>query len=340
MPVGKIHAMKLLSLITVLLFLYPSISWATPREIILFPDSAQIVEVAKLKPESDGRDLMKVVFILPGQADHDSLVTRLNEGSQAKISDQTLRQIINEDIEKISKIRKALDKCKDERKHLQSTIRSLDTQIQFWQLQTKAKVKTITDAHNMASAIGKSIKKAYQDKLIQESELDKLDKRIKSLQDDLDRAAGTKETAWEVTLFLSGSRGSEETINYTYSLAGCGWLPLYRLEAKPQDKQITFSWEAEIWQSSGQDWNNVSISLATLKPPASIAPADMLPWIIKPRPVARYKTSKKALKAEAVSDQVEGAVPNEAPSPEHLFSVANRQEKRSHRNETEGQTSA
>jgi hypothetical protein len=88
-----------------------------------------------------------------------------------------------------------LEQRKNERKKLRALIRSLDAQIQFWQLQTKAKVKTIADAHNMAAAIGKNIKKAYQDKLSQESELEMLDKQITNLQDDLDRAAGKKETA-------------------------------------------------------------------------------------------------------------------------------------------------
>ena len=312
----KISTEKWISVITVLMLFGPSISWAAPREVTFFPDSAYIVEVTKIKLSPAGKDLRKAVFILPGQADPASLSTRLNKGSHTKIEDQTVRQVINQDNEKIANLKKTLEKLKDEKKQIQSTIRSLDAQIQFWQLQTKAKVKTLPDAHNMAASIGKNIKKEYHDKLSQESLLDKLDKRITTLQDDLDRAAGTKETAWEITLLLSGSRGSEESIIYSYSLAGCGWLPLYRLEAKPQNKQITFSWEAEIWQSSGQDWKNVSISLATMKPPASIAPADMLPWNIKSRPVHRHKTSKKVLKAEVVPDHLEEALSPEASSPE------------------------
>jgi uncharacterized protein (TIGR02231 family) len=308
-----ISLIKWISATTVLIFFFPSITFSEPQEVILFPNSAHIVEVTKIKPRSAGNDLKKAVFMIPGQADPASLTTRLGEGSHAKIEDQSMLQIFNQENEKIAKLRHSLEKLKDERKQIQSTIRSLDAQIQFWQLQTKAKVKTPADAHTMAATIGKNIKRDYREKLSQESLLEKLDKRITTLQEEIDRAAGTKESAWEVTLHLSGSRNSEETVTYSYSLMGCGWLPLYRLEAKPKDKQITFSWEAEIWQSSGQDWDTVNISLATLKPSASIIPADLSPWVIKPRSMQRRKASKKAHKTEVDSDTPEKALSAEAP---------------------------
>ncbi len=309
----KISAKKCISAIVILLFLAPASSWSLPREVTFFPGSAQVLEVAKVKILPEGTEQAKTLIILPGQADPDSLVVRIVNNAKIRIDDINWRQVSRQNDEKIANLMKQLEKLKDARKNLQATIRSLDTQIQFWQLQTKAKLKTMADVYNMSAAIGKSIQKTYQDKLSKESELEKIDKQIKEAQDDLDRAAGRKETAWEVTVLLSGSRAPEATLTYTYSLAGCGWHPLYRLEAKPKDKQIIFTWEAEIWQSSGQDWNNVSINLATLRPPSSISPAELTPWIIKPRPQYRREGAKqKALKSAAAADQMEAAPTEEA----------------------------
>jgi len=317
MPDANISAKKWISAIVIVIFIFlcPACLWSAPREVTFFPDSAQVLEVTKVKVQTESKDSWKAVLILPGQADPDSLVIRLSKDTKTKIEDIAWRQIVRQDDEKITDIRKQLDRLKDERKRLQSTIRALDIQIQFWQLQTKAKVKTIADAHNMSAAIGKNIQKFYQDKLSKESELEKLDKLIKEKQEALDSAAGKKETAWEVALLLSGTRNSEETLQYTYSLSGCGWQPLYRLEANDRDKQITFTWEAEIWQSSGQDWNNVSTNLATLKSPKFIAPADLPPWIIKPRQAFRSKSKKRALKADMAEVQEEAPAAAETPSP-------------------------
>jgi uncharacterized protein (TIGR02231 family) len=309
-----------------LFFLYPGQSKATPREVTLFPASAQVVEIAKLKVIPEG-NLKKAVFTLPAQADPESLVTRVNPGGKLRIIDQTWRQIVRLDDDKIKDLRKKIDALKSERNNMQAAIRALETQIQFWQQQTKAKVKTPADAGNFSAAIGKNVKKAFQDKLAQEPVLAKLDKRIKELEEELNQTVGKKDNIWEVTLLLAGSPTAvDASVTYAYNLAGCGWSPLYRLEAKPQDKQILFTWEAEIWQSSGQDWRQVAMNLATLQPATAITPQDIPAWIIRPRPVITYKkASRKNVKSEAMmalreaADEADAALePAPPPAPREV----------------------
>ncbi len=304
MPDMKIIA-KWLAAFAVFVFLYPATILSAPYDVTFFPDSAYVHEFVKVKLQAENRDMRKAILTLPGQADPDSLVARLSPETKMKIEDITWRQVVRQDDAKIASLRKQLARLKEDKKALQAIIRSLDVQIQFWQLQTKAKVKTISDAYNMSAAIGKNVRKSYQDKLSQESELENLDKKIKNVQEEIDRAAGKKESAWEVVIFLSGPLNKEATLTYSYSLTGCGWQPLYRLEAKPQTKQINFIWEAEIWQGSGQDWNNVNINLATFKPPKTTAPADLQPWIIKPRPLFRADGVRKKAKKGASGDRGE-----------------------------------
>ena len=301
-----------------LFLLSPRPGLAMPREVTLFPASAQVLETAKLKTVPVG-NLKKTTFTLPAQADPASLVTRLIPAGKARILDQAWRQIVRPDDEKIQELRKRIETVRSERNAVQATIKALDTQIQFWQLQTKARAKTLADAGNLAAAIGRNVKKSYQDKMAREPELEKLEKRLSELQDELNRRVGRKDNAWEVTLLLSGvPPAGEVSVEYSYSLAGCGWSPRYRLEARPRDRQILFTWEAEIWQSSGQDWGQVAMNLATLQPSSAIAPPDLPPWVIKPREliVAKKAASKrsrsKALAAVAERDE---AAEDAAPAP-------------------------
>lgn len=276
------------------LFLRPVPVGAAPREVTLFPASAQVVEAARLKVVPEG-NLKKAVFTLPAQTDPESLVTRVEHGARLWIMDQTWRRIDRLDDDRIKDLRKKIEALKGERNQIQSAIRAIETQIQFWQMQTKAKVKTTAEAGNFSTVIGKNVKKAYEDKLAREPELEKLTGRIKELEEELNRTAGRKDTIWEVTLLLTGSPTvSDIPVTYTYNLSGCGWAPLYRLEANPRDNQVLFTWEAEIWQGSGRDWSQVAVNLATLQPATSIAPQDLPPWVIRPRPVATYRrTSQK-----------------------------------------------
>lgn len=292
---------------------FPITTSASPKEVILFYESAHVVEESKIILQSEGKGLRKGIFVIPGNADPDSLLTKPLSNSRIKIVDQSWRQVTRQDDAKIAELRNQLLKLRAEKKNLQASLKSIETQIQFWQLQTKTKIKTIADANNVSVAIGKNIKKFFLDKLNTEAELEKIDKNIRTIQEEIEQTAGKKETAWEITTIFSDSSAAETEILYSYVLSGCGWSPRYRLEARPEESRILFSWEAELWQSSGKDWNHVDISLATLMPVKAITPNDLPPWIISPRTDRLPRVRKKGQREQyAVEDATELQTAHEA----------------------------
>lgn len=144
-------------------------------------------------------------------------MARVAGKSSATIEDISWRRISSpQDEELIKSLKKKIDTLKEERIRTQSSIKSLETQIQFWQMQTKAKFKTLSDAANMSAALGKNIKKAMIDKLSLEPELEKTDKRIAQLQEGLQAAGGKRETAWEFKILLLGTQGNDLTLRHLY----------------------------------------------------------------------------------------------------------------------------
>ena len=276
-------------LIIVLFLLFPVCSMATVKEVTLFPNSAKILETAKINPQC-AKGKCTSVITLPSQADPESLVVSLPPQSRVKIEDARTKPIQVQDEARIADLRKQITGLENEKKENQSKLQALEAQLQFWQAQTKAKTKTVADSYKLAEAIGKNVRRDHQEKLTIETQLSKIEKNIKKLQEELNQAAGKKETAWEVILTLLGSDQNEITLSYTYTLAGCGWLPLYRVEALPADKSVSFSWEAEIWQSSGEDWKQVQLYVATLQPVINVNPPEIPEWIIKPHKL--YKASR------------------------------------------------
>ena len=75
---------------TFVFLLYPALSRATPLEVTLFPASAQVLEIARLKVVPEG-NLKKAIFTLPAQADPDSLVTRADAGGKVRIEEPVPR---------------------------------------------------------------------------------------------------------------------------------------------------------------------------------------------------------------------------------------------------------
>jgi uncharacterized protein (TIGR02231 family) len=301
----KLSITKMLTFLILFPFLFPAVAHAVPRAVTLFPNSAQVTDVTRISPQTTGQGSFKAVVNLPAQALPDSLTARLDSNSPLKIEDQSWRQINRQDEGRIADLRRKLQQAKTERIGVVSAIQSLDAQLQFWQAQAKAKARTAEETSGLAAQIGKSVKTDMQEKLALEPELERLDKKIRELQEEMIRIAGQKETLWEVTLILSGSPMREADLTMTYTLNGCGWLPFYRLDARPREGRILFTWEAEIWQGSGSDWNQINTELATLQPHSALKPPDLPPWIIRPRPEVRLNKGRQ--KADAMAAPMAGA---------------------------------
>jgi uncharacterized protein (TIGR02231 family) len=289
----------LLSFLILYFIFDPAGAAAAPREVTLFPNTAKITDVSSVTLQSAGGETFRTVVVLPGQTSPDSLTAMLPSGSPLRIEDQSWRQITRQDDPRIAELRRQILNLKTERNGIFAGIQALDAQIQFWQAQAKAKAKTVEEADAISTLLAMNVKKAYQEKLALEPELQKADIKIKEFQEELNRMIGQKESLWEVTFLFSGPAPRETSLTLTYSLNGCGWTPLYRLDARPRDGLILFAWEAEIWQSSGIDWNQVETNLATLPPRSAIAAPALPPWIIQPRPEIRFKGRQKADALEA-----------------------------------------
>ncbi|MBN2438456.1 MAG: DUF4139 domain-containing protein [Deltaproteobacteria bacterium] len=296
---------KMLILMILFPFISPSVAYAVPRAVILFPNSARVTDVTRISPQKAGQGSFKTVVNLPAQALPDSLTARLDSNSPLKIEDQSWRRINRQDEGRIADLQKNLQQAKTERIGVVSVIQSLEAQLRFWQAQDKGKSRTAGETAILAEQIGKGVQKDMQEKLTLEPELERLDKKIRELQEEIARIAGQKETLWEVTLILSGPPVRAEDLTLTYTLNGCGWLPQYRLDARPREGRILFTWEAEIWQSSGGDWNQIDTELATLQPHSALGPPDLPPWIIRPRPEFRLHKSRQ--KADAAAAPMAGA---------------------------------
>ena len=295
----------------------PSVSPAAVREVTLFPDSARVEETVKIDLPSAGANKNQVILVLPSQADPESLTVSPSSAPRVKIDDIRIKSIARIDENRIAQLRAQLKKAQNEKKELTARLKALEIQIQFWQAQTKAKTKTVSEADTLAAAIGRSSRKIFSEKNTVEADMENIDKQIKEIQENLDRTAGKSEKAWEATVTLSGAAPRDALLVYSYTLGGCGWQPLYRMEALPSSGNVLFSWDAEIWQSTGEEWKTAQIYLATLQPVRTIAPPELPPWMIKPKTPVIYKSSyrEKAAQARLSMEETNDVMAAGAPAP-------------------------
>ncbi|MFO7570532.1 MAG: DUF4139 domain-containing protein [Smithellaceae bacterium] len=273
----------------------PQTVFAVIREVTLFPQSARIEALRKFPLQLSAQGHLQTTIVFPGLADPESFSAALDASGSVRISDIQIRSVSRTDEKEIVSMRDSLKKLQNEKKELIAKIHGHDAQIQFWLAQTKNKTRTTAEADSAAKAIGRNMRTLYQDKFSVETTLEDLEKRIKDLENRVQAAAGKRETAWEATLSFIGGTAKELSLKYSYFLSGCGWQPIYRIEAMPASNTVSFQWDAEVWQSSGQDWKNVRLSIATLQPRRSLTPPDLPPWIIQQRQPLILKSSRKEM---------------------------------------------
>ncbi len=256
---------------------------AQPVEAIIFPESARVWEKKDLEVQGSG-DNLRVRFELPAGADLDSLLIRPDDSADYFVKEVQWGRSEPEESERIRKLRNELEKLKTRKNELQAELTAYKGRIDFWEAR-KDHPEEPERLSELSEMIFGHLKEAYILKAAAEQVREETKFKIKELHKKLEKMTDPENRGWEIIVHLGGyGAGETAVIEYDYILSGCGWEPVYRLRALPDKQRIAFSWEARVWQSSGQDWEDVRISLATLEPQKKLEPPALPDWIVRPAP--------------------------------------------------------
>lgn len=113
-----------------------------------------------------------------------------------------------------------------------------------------------------------------------------LDRRQRELQAEIvllqrqrqELAAGSSKTVREAVLFLVKDQERESSIRLSYLVSGCGWSPSYNFRGQPGGEKIRVEYNAIVRQLSGEDWNDVALTLSTASPALSAKGPGLAPF--------------------------------------------------------------
>jgi len=248
--------------IFVCLFFSPPPAFAVIKEAILYQEGALVTETSTLSLSQEDKNLWRGKISLPPQAEVETLTITPLERDLTLIDIKVSPSAFPDEREKT--LQGKLNQLKKERQLLEAKGKALDDQIKFWQQQIKAKVKSQAEAVSHAATVTKYLKKAYEEKITQEEELTKIVVTIKELQQKL-KSEGGEKTAWEIDLWFLREKGNipRATLQYSYLLQSCGWLPFYIWEAAGEKAEVRITRLAELWHETPLSWNKVDITLSS-----------------------------------------------------------------------------
>src|ERR1700738_267540 len=174
-----------------------------------------------------------------------------------------------------SEIDKRIEALKDERDNLQGAITAAEARRKFAErfaetspagIGEKGEARPIAEWRSAFAAVAEEV--ASADTAIRDAERKQreLDRQIAQLEQDRAQKPPSK---LEVRIDLAASAATKATLRVTYAVRNARWTPLYdaRLDtgAKSRKPAIELVRRAEITQSTGEDWSNVTLGVSTVR---------------------------------------------------------------------------
>lgn len=241
--------------------------------VTVYPDGATVTRVISLDLVSGDSTL--VVRDFPLSLDPSSLRVEGEAGAKLTIGTIDARPPKAAPPVNLPELDKRIEALKDQRADLQGAIESATARRKFAQhfaetspagLGDKGEARPITEWRAAFAAVGEEV--AIADTTIREAtrKQRELDRQIAQLEAERSAKPPNK---LEVRIDVASAAPTKATLRVTYTVRSARWTPLYdaRLDtgAKDRKPQLELVRRAEVTQSTGEDWSNVTLGVSTVR---------------------------------------------------------------------------
>ena len=133
----------------------------------------------------------------------------------------------------------------------------------------------LNDINSQLNKIKRNEKHILDDNRRLTARLDDL-KKYKSTED----AVKKYEPLYQVIVTVSSEVPTEGTIDVSYTVSNAGWTPSYDLRSGNANSTVQLNYKANVFQNSGEAWNDVRLKLSTSNPNRSNIKPTLPVWYI------------------------------------------------------------
>ena len=83
-----------------------------------------------------------------------------------------------------------------------------------------------------------------------------------------------------ITITVSAKTAVTGKLNFSYVVSNAGWTPIYDLRSDATTGKIELTYKAEVFQSTGLDWDNIKLNISTNNPYVNKTKPTLNPWYI------------------------------------------------------------
>jgi len=210
-----------------------------------------------------------------------------------------------------------------EKKHVMSLLESEERRLSVFRKQeslisvnipkadSKEDYWALDELKNLVSYFGEQFNRISTEILESERIIKGYKERISVLSSQMASfGASENKSVSEIVIQLFANKPGKGSMLLQYITPDAGWKPTYDLRVKNLNDPLTLSYKAEITQNTGENWDNVKLTLSTKNPYASERLQTLIPWFIEPmnRSVRKAGTSSVQKPNGIVYDYQKGEI--------------------------------
>ena len=132
-----------------------------------------------------------------------------------------------------------------------------------------------------------------------------LQAKIDALQRQIGQISpGSRKSRKTIFVDVDVVRDGAVTLHPTYVVYGARWQAQYDVRVTTESRGVELTYRGLIEQNTGEDWNNIDLSLSTARPDVGSVRPELYSWFVNvaqpPHPMLKNMTNKPQLKGEEV----------------------------------------
>ena len=304
--------MKLL--FTALITLFTTLSFAQSdttkaasqiESVTVYFQGAQISRKAKINLRAGKQTL--VLTGITGQLNPDRIEVKGGSGLTILSVNHRLHKPDKE------KNKTAITKKQDEIKELEQRVKTLLNQDNVYGVEERLLMENMNFQSKESGATVAEIREAanfYRARLneIRSAKLDignsiaEVQDSIKAINLEMNQiSAGSNVLQSEILVSVSCARAFSGNVEFSYFVESAGWEPLYDFRVREITDPLQVVYNANVYQSSGEDWKDVDVTLSSGFPEMSGTAPELNPWYLNrpsQRPVSQSPRGKGSISGE------------------------------------------
>jgi len=141
---------------------------------------------------------------------------------------------------------------------------------------------SITEIKEASAFYRTKLNEIRQNKLKLTVEIDLIKENIQNLYLELNKKVSHKQKTYSKIVFTFDSKAQiNATFKISYYVSSAGWTPLYDFRVNDINEPLNLVYNANIFQSTGEDWNNINLTLSTNRPSLSNLKPELETWFVE-----------------------------------------------------------